>query len=68
VDKWVKSGVFCDGCLQTRTFRFFVRWVCDSYRKSGLSRTAVEMADIDIIAFCAKHNGLFLEIASMLFW
>jgi len=26
------------------------------------------MADIGIIAFCAKHNGLFLEIASMLFW
>jgi hypothetical protein len=47
---------------------FFVRWVCDLHRTSGLSRTAVEMADIDIIAFCAKHNGLFLEIASMLFW
>jgi hypothetical protein len=26
------------------------------------------MADKGIIAFCAKHNGSFLEIASMPFW
>jgi hypothetical protein len=52
-------GIYGDGCLLSRAFRFNVAGVCDGEGENGFSRYVAGRAAEGIIAFCAKHKGVF---------